>query len=787
MVGWEREGWLSNSYAMGSVTRLSGTNQSIGGFVGWNSHSQILNSYSTGKVIYNGSINPDNKGFAGIVYTGNGSWMRGNFWDNQTSMQKTTSGIATGKNTSAMKTRETFKQAGWDLKRVWCMNDHVTYPLLRWNEKFPTSNAGPDQTVDEGTVVMFDGSASIDDRGITNYTWMITDEKTVTLYGATNSYKFNRPGIFLVSLYVKNELGNMDEDTVKVIVSDITPPIADAGPDQIVEKGTYVQFNGSQSTDNVGVVHYEWTFFIGEPIKINGILPTHLFNSYGVFEVTLNVTDAAGFWDRDNMKVIVSDLTPPKAVAGNDLNVNEGAAVTFDGSQSTDNVGIVNWTWTIYDIDPVILYGVRVTYRFNNPGQFVIHLNVSDQKGNWNTDSLTVTVNDISPPVASAGQDRIVDEGTIVIFDGSGSYDNVQIINYTWKFNDGDIITLYGARPVYRFDHPGSFTVTLMVIDPSGHWHSDIVIITVRDTTLPMAVAGSDIYIDQGMTAYFNGSGSSDNVGIAYYNWTFDHGSERVALSGISPIFKFDIPGTYNVILNVTDTSGLWHEDTITVYVTDTIPPVANAGEDRTLPAGIVVIFNGSLSSDNHVIKSHIWTFSYDGEEKTFEGETFEFTFDSGGVYRILLTVIDQFDNRDNDTVSITVIDTGIVKGIVLDEKGDPVKGAQVKITASNDEEYSIETGTNGSFSLEIFHGPFSWTVTKDGYEHIYGDGEIAPMEEMFLDLSGDPMVRERGSGSLILIIIIISIMVLAAAGIAMFLLRKRREDPDSIETSKEE
>src|SRR5438876_4860053 len=41
------------------------------------------------------------------------------------------------------------------------------------------------------------------------------------------------------------------------------------------------------------------------------------------------------------------DVTPPIANAGPDQTVNEDVPVAFDGSGSTDNVGIVNYTWAL--------------------------------------------------------------------------------------------------------------------------------------------------------------------------------------------------------------------------------------------------------------------------------------------------------------------------------------------------------------------------------------------------------------------------------------------------------
>lgn len=45
--------------------------------------------------------------------------------------------------------------------------------------------------------------------------------------------------------------------------------------------------------------------------------------------------------------VTAADVTPPTANAGPNQTVNEDAMVVFNGSGSTDDVGIVNYTWAL--------------------------------------------------------------------------------------------------------------------------------------------------------------------------------------------------------------------------------------------------------------------------------------------------------------------------------------------------------------------------------------------------------------------------------------------------------
>lgn len=92
---------------------------------------------------------------------------------------------------------------------------------------------------------------------------------------------------------------------------DMIPPTADAGPDQIVNKTTLVIFDGSHSSDNVGITSCTWTFVDKTPKTLTGINPNYTFNRPGNYTVTLKVTDAVGNYDTDT--VIIRVLGAPEA------------------------------------------------------------------------------------------------------------------------------------------------------------------------------------------------------------------------------------------------------------------------------------------------------------------------------------------------------------------------------------------------------------------------------------------------------------------------------------------
>ena len=170
----------------------------------------------------------------------------------------------------------------------------------------PIANAGVDKTINEDSIVTLDGSASSDNVGITSYTWTLKDETDKTLYGAKPQYVFETPGNYTVTLTVKDQAGNSASDTVKIAVLDITPPIAYAWVEQTTSVGVATDFHVVASSDNVGIVSYEWDY--GDGGTDSGMDVTHVFESVGNYNVTLTVKDQAGNLATDAITVHVTSV-----------------------------------------------------------------------------------------------------------------------------------------------------------------------------------------------------------------------------------------------------------------------------------------------------------------------------------------------------------------------------------------------------------------------------------------------------------------------------------------------
>ena len=125
---------------------------------------------------------------------------------------------------------------------------------IKLDKTAPIANAGVDQTVNEDTLVTFDGSVSWDQNGITSYTWTFTDETPQTLSGEDPTYNFTTPGTYIITLTVEDEAGNTATDTVTITVlldtdADGTPDVTDPDDDNDGMPDTWETENGLNPLD----------------------------------------------------------------------------------------------------------------------------------------------------------------------------------------------------------------------------------------------------------------------------------------------------------------------------------------------------------------------------------------------------------------------------------------------------------------------------------------------------------------------------------------------------------
>lgn len=239
---------------------------------------------------------------------------------------------------------------------------------------------------------------------------------------------------------------------------DNNPPVADAGPDQVVvdedrSGSEAVVLNGSRSYDpdeGDSIVSYQW--LLGQTLLHQSSSPfATVILPLGVHAITLVVRDTHGA--RDQASVQVSIVTPPNqtrvAVAGPDQTHvdtdHDGVhRVTLDASGSCDPDGtIVTYLWLagppgdqytlISAIEPVVEVTLPV-------GTHELTLIVTDNDGESASDTLTVTILAAGPALTVTSASNLTSAGN-----PGGPFDPASLA-YTLKNEGGQALHWTAAK-----------------------------------------------------------------------------------------------------------------------------------------------------------------------------------------------------------------------------------------------------------------------------------------------------------------------------------------------------
>ncbi|MFD2552652.1 HYR domain-containing protein [Bizionia sediminis] len=279
----------------------------------------------------------------------------------------------------------------------------------------------------------------------------------------------------------------------------------------------------------------------------------------GANTVTLTVTDTSGNVSTGTATVTVEDAVLPTVFTQPltiELDASGTASITADqvNNGSFDNCAVAS----------VVVS--QTTFDCSNLGTNTVTLTVTDVNGNENTDIAIITVQDSIDPVSAAQNITLAlgANGQLVITPDqvdNGSSDNCDF-------------SLLVSPNRFGTANVGDNAVILVATDASGNQDYSTAIVTIVDTTPPVAMT-QDITLvldsngDVSMTPNQINNGSTDNTEIA---------------SVIASITDFDCTnlGVNMVTLTVTDIYGNPSTATANVTIIDTTAPTI------TVPADVV-------------------------------------------------------------------------------------------------------------------------------------------------------------------------------------------------------
>jgi PKD domain/FG-GAP-like repeat len=232
-------------------------------------------------------------------------------------------------------------------------------------------------------------------------------------------------------------------------------PVADAGVAQTSAKRAVVTLDGSASRDPDGnSLSYAWSQTAGPTVTLsnpNSAKPTFTAPGIsGTLSFSLTVNDGQINSAPSAVSVSITNAAPT-ASAGVDITVATNAAVTLDGTASSDpDSDPITYTWAQTAGSPVTLdtsVAGRATFVAPSAaGVLKFSLVVNDGEVDSPPATVTVTVAPVSTvPTASAGADITTPKRSLVVLQGTGSDPQGKPLTYQWQQTAGATVALQNA------------------------------------------------------------------------------------------------------------------------------------------------------------------------------------------------------------------------------------------------------------------------------------------------------------------------------------------------------
>ncbi|MCB0706924.1 MAG: PKD domain-containing protein [Saprospiraceae bacterium] len=445
------------------------------------------------------------------------------------------------------------------------------------------------------------------------YDWDFGDGEFST--DADPFHNYTMDGEYLVSLIVTNDCG---ADTSTQLLSIVTPPTAAFSVQNNFGCAPLEVLFSDESSENV--TGWAWSFPGGTPATSTDQNPVIIYNTAGVYDIALTVTNAAGE-SSINVGAIVFVQDVPNA---DFTNVVTGTLAEFTNNSTDAN----SYEWQFGDGNTSDEDNPAYTYDMD--GTYEVLLIATNDCG---ADTSTQIVIIETPPTAGFSAETTMGCVPLLVQFTDESSENAT--NWNWSFPGGDPLTSNEQNPLVTYNTAGTYDVTLEVFNGAG-------MSTVTQSAL---IVAGDVP-EAEFTSTVNGSQvdfMSTISGATEILWDFGDGNMSMEEN---PSYTYLADGVYVVTLTATNDCGsVTLEETILI---STQVPVASFGAGQTAGCIPFTVTFENLSTLNP--ESFEWQFP-GGDPLTSTDENPTVTYNNAGQYDVTLIA---FNANGSDTLTIS-------------------------------------------------------------------------------------------------------------------------------------
>jgi hypothetical protein len=364
-------------------------------------------------------------------------------------------------------------------------------------------------------------------------------------------------GTTVVTWTYTDAQGNSATQAQNVVITDLTPPVADlATLTDVASECSVSSFTAPAATDNCGGV---------VTVTNNATLP---ITSQGTTVVTWTYTDAQGNSATQAQNVVITDLTPPVADLATLADVTAQCEVTsLTAPTATDNCG------------GVLTVTNNATLPITSQGTAVVTWTYTDAQGNSATQAQNVVITDVTAPVADLA----------TLTDVTAQCEVISLTAPTATENCLGVLTVTNNATL-PITAQGTTVVTWTYDDGNGNTSTQTQNVVITDVTAPLADLATLADVNaECLVSSLTAPTATENCG----------GTVTKTNDVTLPITT---QGTTVVTWTYTDANGNSSTQTQNVVITDVTAPVADLVTLADVTAQCEVIsLTSATATDNCV------------------------------------------------------------------------------------------------------------------------------------------------------------------------------------------
>jgi PKD repeat protein len=381
------------------------------------------------------------------------------------------------------------------------------------------------------------------------FDWDFNGDGVTDSTDANPTFTYSSAGTFTATLKASNSAGT-NTATTTITTTDPVVQVPPTAAFSVNPTSGTAPLPVAFTNNSVGdITTIAWDFETDGVVDSSDANPSFTYNTSGLFNVTLTVTNGAGS-DSISQTITVNEaLVAPIASFTTDVNTGTAPLTVNFTNASTGTVD--SYSWDFQTDGTADSSDANPSFPYATAGTYTATLTVTNGVGS-DSISQTITVNEaLVAPIASFTTD--VNTGTAPLTVNFTNTSTGTIDSYSWDFQTDGTADSSDANASFPYATAGTYTATLTVTNGVG---SDSIsqTITVNEALVaPIASFTTDVNTGTApLTVNFTNTSTGT---IDSYSWDFQTDGTADS-SDANASFPYATAGTYTATLTVTNGAG---------------------------------------------------------------------------------------------------------------------------------------------------------------------------------------------------------------------------------------